>query len=335
MSMETGLRVAERIAEHAQLHTLPDFRVVLHGGEPLLAGPSLIDGIASVIRTLAPKHTRVRLAVQTNGVLLNDRFLRLFHKHAIGVGISVDGDRAANDRHRLFGNGRSSYHAVVRALTMLNQERHRPVYSGLLCTIDLRNDPVATYESLLKHSPPRIDLLLPHANWTARPPGPPRHATSYGEWLIAVFDRWYSAPRRETGVRLFDSIISRLLGGPTWTTSLGSAQGDLITVETDGSIEASDSLKTAAAGAAATGMTVFTHSFDQALTHPMVSAPAELCGTCRSCPIVSACGGGLYTHRFSEQNGFNNPSVYCGDLFRLIQHVRSRVAADIRERERR
>jgi uncharacterized protein len=338
MSMETGLRVAQRIAEHARTHALSDFRVVLHGGEPLLAGPSLIDGISSAIRTLTPRPTQVRLAIQTNGVLLDERFLRLFHKHTIRVGVSLDGDRAANDRHRLFSNNRSSYPAVVRALTMLSQDRHRPLYSGLLCTVDLRNDPVATYESLLEHSPPRIDLLLPHANWTTRPPGLDRHhgATPYGDWLIAVFDRWYSAPRRETGIRLFDSIISRLLGGPTWTTALGSARGDLLTVETDGSIEASDSLKTAAAGAAATGMTVFTHTFDQALTHPTISTPASgpagLCDTCRSCPVVSTCGGGLYTHRFSERNGFDNPSVYCNDLFRLIQHVRSRIEADLRDR---
>ena len=45
------------------------------------------------------------------------------------------------------------------------------IYSGILCTIDVRNDPVATYEALLKFSPPALDLLLPHANWSCPPPG--------------------------------------------------------------------------------------------------------------------------------------------------------------------
>jgi len=333
MSAETGLQVADRVAEHLSEHPLPEFRIVLHGGEPLLAGPAVIDRLVTAIRARAPGN--IRMAIQTNGVLLDDRFLRLFHRHTIRVGVSLDGDRSANDRHRLFNNGRSSYLAVVRALALLREERHHRIYSGLLCTIDLRNDPVATYESLLTHSPPRIDLLLPHANWAVRPPhsADPKSAP-YGEWLIAIFERWYSAPRQETGIRLFESIISRLLGGGSQTTAIGAGGGSLLTVETDGSIEASDSLKTAAPGAAATGLNIFTSSFDEALRHPLVTPSAEglagLCQTCRSCPVVSVCGGGLHTHRFSIQNGFDNPSVYCSDLLLLIQHIRSRVTADLR-----
>ena len=32
-------------------------------------------------------------------------------------------------------------------------------------------------------------------------------------------------------------------------------------------------------------------------------------------------GGGYLPHRFSEKNGFDNPSVYCYDLWELIQGV--------------
>ena len=30
-------------------------------------------------------------------------------------------------------------------------------------------------------------------------------------------------------------------------------------------------------------------------------------------------------HRYSRPNGFNNPSVYCDDIYRLIVHIRERV----------
>ena len=37
-----------------------------------------------------------------------------------------------------------------------------------------------------------------------------------------------------------------------------------------------------------------------------------------------------YTRTGSEmEDGFQNPSVYCDDLFRLITHVRDRVVADL------
>ncbi|MDX2778353.1 radical SAM protein, partial [Streptomyces caniscabiei] len=38
MELAVGRQVVRRIAEHAVAHRLPDVRVVLHGGEPLLLG---------------------------------------------------------------------------------------------------------------------------------------------------------------------------------------------------------------------------------------------------------------------------------------------------------
>ena len=49
------------------------------------------------------------MKVHTNGVLLSEDFCDLFAAHGVGVGISLDGDKAANDRHRRYRDGRSSY----------------------------------------------------------------------------------------------------------------------------------------------------------------------------------------------------------------------------------
>ena len=89
------------------------------------------------------------------------------------VGISIDGYRAANDRHRRYADGRSSYDQVIRAIGLLRTPRFRHLYAGLLCTIDVANDPLAVYESLLELDPPRIDFLLPHATWDSPPARPP------------------------------------------------------------------------------------------------------------------------------------------------------------------
>ena len=79
-----------------------------------------------------------------------------------------------------------------------------------------RNDPIATYESLLKFSPPAVDLLLPHANWSSPPPD-----SGYADWLIEVFERWYSAPVQETRIRLFTELIQLILGRPGAVEGLG------------------------------------------------------------------------------------------------------------------
>jgi uncharacterized protein len=335
MSQQTIDLAAMRVAEHAARHDLPSVTVILHGGEPLLAGPELIDHAAAAVRTAVAIHTRVDLRVQTNGLLLDDRFLALFAARDIRVGVSLDGGPVANDRHRRFANGRGSYHEVARAIRLLGQDRYRHLYSGILCTADLRNDPLEVYESLLALEPPRLDFLLPHGNWDSPPPGVTGAGldTPYADWLCAIFDRWYGAPHQETRIRLFESVISLLLGGPSFSEAVGLSPIDLLTIETDGSIEQADVLKTSAEGMAATGLHIARDSFDQALAHPMVRARqlglAALSTTCRACPVVRVCGGGLYAHRYRAQNGFDNPSVFCHDLRALIAHVRRRLAADI------
>ena len=328
VSGEVISRTAERIAEHAASHRLGAVQVVLHGGEPLLAGRAKLGQIAAELRSALHGICRLDLRIHTNGVLLDEEFCELFAEHDIKVGISIDGDRAANDRHRRYADGRSSYDKVVSAIELLRTGRFRHLYAGLLCTIDIANDPVAVYDSIMKLDPPRIDFLLPHATWENPPPRPPGADTAYADWLIAIFDRWLAAGR-PVGVRTFDSVISTLAGGDSLTEALGLAPAALVVVETDGTYEQVDSLKTAFDGAPVTGLSVFGDTLDVVGQHPGIAARqqglAGLCQTCQECPVVTSCGGGLYTHRYRAATGFANPSVYCADLLKLITHISSRL----------
>src|ERR1700678_232213 len=144
---ETVTRTAERIAEHARYHALPAVRVILHGGEPLLAGVVRLRRICEILRREVEKVCALDRRIPTNGVLLDDSVCQMFAEQQVKVGISIDGDRAANDRHRRYADGRSSYDQVVRAIGRLRDDRYRTLYSGLLCTIDVLNDPGAAYDA--------------------------------------------------------------------------------------------------------------------------------------------------------------------------------------------
>lgn len=327
MPVATMARTARRIADHAAAHRLTEVSVVLHGGEPLLAGARRLGDLIAALRQPLRGVCDVDLRVHTNGVLLDHRFCELFREQGVKVGISLDGDRAANDRHRLYRDGRSSYDKAVQAVGLL-RGRYPELFSGLLCTIDVANDPIAVYEALVAHRPPAIDFLWPHHTWDAPPPRP--SATAYADWLIAIADRWFDAGR-PVPVRIFDSIVSAGRGGASFTESLGLEPADVLVVETDGSYEQADSLKTAYDGAPATGMDVFHHAVDEAAGHPGLEARrgglAALCAQCRECPVVGTCGGGLFAHRYrGDGSGFGNPSVYCPDLIAVIEHVQRRAA---------
>lgn len=331
-------QTATRIGEHVRRHALRDISLVLHGGEPLLAGPDLIARLVAAVRDAVGGDVTVNASVQTNGTGLDDDYLALFDWLGVHVGVSLDGAAGAQDRHRRFASGRGSHAAVTAGLRKLTGERYRHLFNGLLCVIDLRNDPMATYEALLAFGPPRVDFLLPHGTWDSPPPGrhPGEAGTPYADWLIAIFDQWYRAPR--THVRLFAEIMRLLLGGTSDSEAVGLAPVNFLVVETDGAIEQVDTLKAAFHEAPRTGLHVTRDSFDDALLLPGIAARQmgirALSAKCQECPIRRVCGGGLYAHRYRPGTGFANPSVYCPDLMRLIGHIRETVQADITQRLR-
>ncbi len=334
MPADVRRATVESLARHVRRHAMTGLRVVLHGGEPLLLGADRLGELADDLRAALPATCTVEIGLQTNGVLLDADMIDTLRRHGITVGVSVDGAPGDHDRHRLLPGGRGTSAAVGRALDLLRRPENRAAYAGILCTVSPDTDPVATFAHLRAFEPPMIDFLLPHANW-ARPPWRPPATTSptpYGDWLVAAFDTWYGAadPPR---VRLFDDVLGLLLGGHGRTEQLGLSPAALAVVETDGAIELVDSLKSAYPGACATGLDIRRDELDDLLSDPGYVARqlglSALPEECLRCPVRRVCGGGHYVHRYRDGRGFRNPSVYCADLRRLIDHVRGRVVADL------
>jgi len=341
MSEEILAKTAERIAEHVRTHELDSINLVLHGGEPLMAGSKTLVKYVQLVREQVRKAVGnqcvVNANMQTNGTLLTENAIQKLASQNIGIGVSLDGGSESLNRHRVNHAGRSTWSMTARGLELLKQ--HPELYRGILCVIDVENDPVEVYESLLPFNPPSMDFLLPLRNHANPPPGLPSNGTPYGDWLVKLFDRWFDNQSEQTpGIRFFLAIINLLLGRPSLIESIGLSSYVGVIVETDGTIQLVDALKSAFEGAPETGLNVFQHDFDAALQHPGVIARQiglmALAPKCQDCYLNSVCGGGYYPHRYSESNDFRNPSIYCRDLETIIRHIAKRVWDNIPELSR-
>jgi uncharacterized protein len=334
MSAEIRRAAVSRIGRHARTHGLSRVRVILHGGEPLLYGADRLGELAGEIRAELSDVAEVEIGMQTNGVRLDARIVGMLVEHRIRTGVSLDGSAADHDRFRRMPNGRGSFAAAAQALELLGRPENRAVYAGILCTVSPDTDPVACLEQLEKFEPPMIDFLFPHANWQSPPWRPDDNPTAYADWLIAVFDHWYGwAGSPPTRVRLFEDVMRLVLKSHSGSEQIGLSPSAVLVVETDGAIEQVDALKSAYEGGCATGLSVLRDDFDVAMDDPGVAARqiglGALSDTCLSCRFHTVCGAGHYAHRYRAGEGFRQPSVYCADLAKLIDHIHRRLEADI------
>jgi uncharacterized protein len=146
-----------------------------------------------------------------------------------------------------------------------------------------------------------------------------------------VFDAWFAEDNPEVRVRLFWGLIRALLGGEHESDMFGNPLMSYLVIETNGTIEALDALRVCDQGIAASGLNVFEHGFDDLalglpLVHRFVHEGIPLSLQCAACAESATCAGGYLPHRYARANGFDNPSVWCADILKLIAHIRRRLA---------
>jgi uncharacterized protein len=322
---------AERLGAYVRSTGLKECALILHGGEPLLAGVDMIVSFARLVRAALPPECGIDIGLQTNGLLLTDEALEALAAENIAVSLSLDGPRRINDRHRTSRRGRSSFDRTHAALRRL--EERPAIFSGVIAVIDSATSPRTVFEFFGAHRIPKLDFLLPDAHHDHPPAGRAEDPECYTRWLIEAFDLWLDH-YPNLRVRTFEALLDAAAGLPSKTDAFGLGDVSLITIETDGSYHDLDVLKVVSDGATKLSGTVRdTEIADVAASAAIAAHRARLrkeglCSTCQSCPAVDICGGGSLPHRYGAGT-FNHPSVYCAELFALIAHVKHRLARDL------
>jgi uncharacterized protein len=327
MSAENRSQFAERLGSYVKEIGLTRCAVIFHGGEPLLAGAEVLTAFAAEIR--AGTTAKVDISLQTNGLLLDDAALDAFEAADIGVSLSIDGPRLANDRHRTSRRGRSSFD---KAFTALQRLIRRPkTFAGVISVIDPAIPPTELLAFFDEHRPPKLDFLLPDAHHLRAPAGRDQDQALYERWMIQAFDLWLDR-YPHLPVRTFEALLDSVSGLPSGTDAFGLGDVSLISIETDGSYHDLDVLKVTREGATRlTGTVSDTPIAAVAMSPPILAHRAllqttGLCETCQACPVVAICGGGSLPHRYGPE-GFNHPTIYCREMLALIEHVQERLAA--------
>lgn len=99
----------------------PELTVIWHAGEPLVASPEFYRHAFDGAQRLSSECCRIRHAIQTNGILINDEWCALFKQWGVNIGVSLDGPPHIHDRHRRTRDGRPTHERVMRGIERLQQ----------------------------------------------------------------------------------------------------------------------------------------------------------------------------------------------------------------------
>lgn len=348
MDSDRIVKYAERVAEHADARKLKVVRVIMHGGEVMLY-PKKVDEAATAMRAMV-ESDELGLSIVTNGTIPLEKHVAMLKKHDIGVGVSIDGGRAAHFRHRRGPNGEDDYDHILHTVGVLRRSGLR---WGILGVIDPRNDPEQVVEDLAALKPHSISLFpsLIRNPEAENAPG----AMSIGQWQIRAYRRYrdwervhpedaeppFTMPRYDDYAAVFAGYPAEQqnVAGRPWQEMFMNPEGW-------GRID------TLAPGARGVHMTAFNpndHSVDYVLANdPGYIAQRGGRGTlppdCRTCPLVDACGADYHPHRGNKvklakltQNStpmdfveaYSDVSPLCSDQKEFLPVIAEAVEAEL------
>ena len=327
MSLKTVKEMFIRINNHCKKYNLDKFLIVFHGGEPLLCDIDFYKNFVKIEKETLGHNIKVDYAMQTNGVLLTNDLAHELKLLEIQVGISLDGTEISNNKNRIYHNGKGSYNEILRGFEII-KDTFGEDYANCLCVINTEEEPEFVYNHFKKIGASNVHFLFQDYNYlTANVDTVPK----VGEWLSTMYDLWYNDnDQNKPSLRPLTDLISLMFELNRFSEIFGKGYNDVLVVETNGSIETVDTLKICGDSFTKTLFNVEKNDLDDIylnsdLAKLYYNAHHEICDTCKKCPIENICGGGFLGHRFSAENKFDNPSVYCKEIIKIISHIQNKV----------
>ena len=184
------------------------------GGEPTIAGLVFFQELIRLQQQHNQHKTRILNAIQTNGILLDEDWVKFLHEHKFLVGLSLDGPAEIHDLNRIDAKSQGSFSAVMRASRLLTRYQ---VDFNILCVVTGRVAKHARkiynfYQSQGFNYLQFIPCLEPIGDRNQQK----FHLSpeEYGVFLCVLFDLWYAdfEQGKYISVRLFDNLVHMLMG---------------------------------------------------------------------------------------------------------------------------
>ena len=238
------------------------------GGEPTLMGLYFFQKIVKLQKQYQKAGQRIENDLQTNGILIDDKWAAFLKEHHFLVGLSIDGPRELHDRYRVTRSGKPTFDKVMEGVASL--KRHGVPFNALV-TVNRTNArfPLEVYRFLTRElgatyiqfnpcvepvdftrtapqfwhddtitvtgsrraKPGDLDSIV--TDWSVDP-------DDWGQFLIAVFEEWVNHDLGRVQVNLFETAVAQTMGMPAQICVTSEFCGKGLAIEKNGDIYSCD-----------------------------------------------------------------------------------------------
>ncbi|MBI5402467.1 MAG: radical SAM protein [Ignavibacteriae bacterium] len=296
-----------------------------HGGEPLLLGIEFF----SKIRKIQKKYKNIRFTnlLQTNGTLLNRKWIEFFKNNSFRIGISLDLPIMHSQKHRFF---KSNIKIDKFYPKIFEDLKSAELNFGILCVITKENvrygNEIFNFLNSYNISTYSLLPLIRMRNHSF--PEIPTNEEVF-ELYKTTYNLWMKATNKFSIIEPLDSLVKSILGEkPYLCTFAASCLKKMITITADGNIVPCGSL--------INDEFILGNIFETPLHIAMDSVKADnlrkrrvnaIDTWCKKCKYTAICNGGCRESAYWFSGNYEGYFPYCESRKMIFKYLHKEISS--------
>lgn len=290
MNKETSEILIKKCLDYFQEETT--FTFAFQGGEPTVAGLDYFKHFINTINSNKKDYHHFNYAIQTNGTLLDDNWVKFLKENNFLVGISLDGFKQNHNEVRVKGRENPTYDSVMKSIKLLKE--YEVDFNILtVLTSKLSKQAKKLFDFYLKHEFKYIQLIpcLPafdneDDDYALKP-------KDFYNFYNDFFKLWSKEYKKGNYISItyFDNIIPLFIGQPPSQCGyLGNCSMQYV-VESDGSVYPCDFYVLDKYKVGNIKEDSIIDLYKSNITNEFINESRVKCNKCEQCRYLNICNG--------------------------------------------
>ncbi|WP_430601852.1 anaerobic sulfatase maturase [Enterococcus sp. DIV0724b] len=285
--------------------------ITFQGGEPTLAGFAYFQSFVDYMKEKNTKKVSIQYTLQTNGILINEKWCQFLKEHHFLVGLSIDCYQSIHDRNRVDHKRKGTYLRVIKTKKLL--EKYDVQYNVLcVLTNELARYPHKIYRFIKQEKIEYIQFIPCLGNLNGEKSVyelTPQRFYHFYHLLWKLWKRDYLEGKYQS-IKFFDDLIA-LIGEQRVSACglIGQCQPQYV-IESNGNVYPCDFYVLNQHLMGNITENSLKDLYKSYIMKHFLTEPKKFSKKCEECPFISMCMGGC--KRMKHSMYLDKEEAYCG-----------------------